>query len=35
MVVLSNCDKEEELAVMIDELLAVILGSPKQSASAE
>jgi D-alanyl-D-alanine carboxypeptidase len=35
IVVLSNSDKEEELAMMIDRLLAVALDSPEQSASAE
>lgn len=35
IVVLSNSDKEEELAVMIDKVLAVALDNPKRSASAE
>jgi D-alanyl-D-alanine carboxypeptidase len=35
LVVLSNSDKEEELAMMIDEVLAVAPEYPMQSASAE
>ena len=34
-VILSNSDKEEELAMMIDQVLAVALDYPLQSASAE
>jgi len=33
--VLSNCDKEEELAMVIDQLLAVALEAPTQAAQAE
>jgi D-alanyl-D-alanine carboxypeptidase len=34
IVVLSNSDKEEELAAVIDALLAVVLAAPEQDASA-
>jgi D-alanyl-D-alanine carboxypeptidase len=35
LVILSNCDKEQELAMIIDEVLAVALEYPMQSAPAE
>ena len=32
---MSNSDQEEELAAIVDALLAVVLGTPEQGASAE